>query len=184
MNSLKEAVQYLLDNGYMTIIKGRYCVTQKFNKEVRNVEEGVVHIQGIPLVRDVVHDAKTLTKIHWRNRYIQFIKDAGVPAKAEGSNGDLYDCNKFSEDGLKAYRAALEKELLDERVLLAVTKLYYAGTSRFKQKIGSYMVDGTWRTGYQDMLERAEQGMESVKEHIQNQLSSNASTTYTSRRRG
>lgn len=161
----------MLENDYMTIVRGKYCVTSKFNQEVKNVEEGIVHVNGIPLVLDVVHRSKQLSSLDWRNMYIQFIKDAGVPSKCEGSYGEFYDCNKYSEEGMKAFKKIVKDEHIDLRVLTAVTKLYYTKVGRFKQKIGTYISEGTWRSDYMAMMDAAaEGGIEGIQQHIKTEL--------------
>ena len=169
--TLQDCVKFLLDNGYMTIIRKKYCVTAKFNKEVSSVDAGIVHVSGIPLVRDIVHSAKDLSKIEWRNMYIAFIKEAAVPAKCEGSNGEMYDCNKYSEPAMKVFKDAISKEKIDLRVLTAVTKLYYAKPGKYKQKIGTYIETGAWRSDYTAMIDAAAQdGVDGIQNHIKTQL--------------
>lgn len=169
--TLLECTKFMLDNGYMTTVRGKYCVTSKFNTEIKKSDHGLVHVSGIPLVRDLVHNAKDLSKIEWRNQYIQFIKDSAVPTKCEGSHGEFYDCNKYSEDGMKAFKAIISKENVDLRVLTAVTKLYYAKPGRFKQKIGTYISEGGWRSDYMTMLTAAEEsGIEGIESHIKKEL--------------
>jgi hypothetical protein len=169
--TLQDCVKFLLDNGYMSIVRKKYCVTAKFNKEIAKVDQGIVHVSGIPLVRDIVHSAKDLSKIEWRNQYIAFIKEAQVPAKCEGSNGEMYDCNKFSESAMKSFKEIILKEQIDLRVLTAVTKLYYAKPGKYKLKIGSYIETGAWRSDYAAMIDvAAENGIEGIQNHIKTQL--------------
>jgi hypothetical protein len=168
---LKDALKFMFEEGYMTVVKGKYVVTKKFNEQVRGVEEGIIHVSGIPLVLDIVHQAKDLSKVEWKNQYIRFIQDAKVPARCEGSNGATYDCNKYSEDGMKAFKTYIKDEGIDVRILLAVTQLYYAKYGTHKQMVGTYISQGTWRTDYMMMLDAAASGnTDAIQQHIKQEL--------------
>lgn len=176
---LKDALKFMIEEGYMTQVRGKYCVTKKFNEQVTGISEGIIHISGIPLVLDIVHEAKDLSKVEWRNLYIRYILEAKVPSKCEGSNGQMYDCNKFSEDALKAFIKYIRDEKIDLRLLTAVTQLYYAKKSTHKQMISTYVTQGTWRNDYMFMLDSMSEGnTEAVQEHIKKELKDG--TTYTS----
>jgi hypothetical protein len=168
---LQDALKFMLEDGYMTTVRGKYVVTKKFNEQVRNVEEGLIHVSGIPIVLDIAHQAKDLSKVEWKNMYIRFIQDAKIPARCEGSNGASYDCNKYSEDGMKAFKTYIKDEGIDLRVLLAVTQLYYAKWGTHKQMIGTYISQGTWRNEYVAMLDAASIGdTNAIQEHIKQEL--------------
>ena len=168
---LKDALKFMLEEGYMAIIRGKYVVTKKFNEQVRGVEEGLIHVSGIPLVLDLVHQAKDLSKVEWKNMYMRFIFDAQVPRRCEGSNGASYDCNKYSEDGMKAFKTYIKDEGIDLRLLTTVTQLYYAKYGTHKQMIGTYISQGTWRNDYMAMLDAAATGnIGAIQEHIKQEL--------------
>jgi hypothetical protein len=155
----------------MAIVRGKYVVTKKFNEQVRGVEEGLIHVNGIPLVLDLAHTAKDLSKVEWRQLYIRFIMEAKVPQKCEGSNGASYDCNKYSEEGMKAFKSYIKDEGIDIRLLTAVTQLYYAKFGTHKQMIGTYISQGTWRNEYLAMLDSMGKGdIDAIQTHIKKEL--------------
>lgn len=180
---LKDALKFMVENGYMARIRGKYCVTKKFNEQVTGVEQGVIHINGVPLVLDLIHRAKDLSQVEWRSLYIRYILEAKVPSKCEGSNGAMYDCNKFSEDALKSFIKYIRDEQIDLRLLTAVTQLYYAKGNTHKQMISTYVIQGTWRNDYMYMLDNMADGnTEAIQSHIKKEL--NDGTPFTSTKFG
>jgi hypothetical protein len=145
----------------MAIIKGKYIVTAKFNKEITGTEQGLVLLQGnIPAVIEPAV-AKDIT---WKDLYTRFILEAGVPKRVQGPSGDPYHVNIYSEVGMKAFRKAIEKEKVEYPKLVASTKLYYAGSVPYKVAIGRYMSEGMWRTGYDEFEQSLNSG--TLNEHI------------------
>jgi hypothetical protein len=161
MNQLLQTVQYLLDNGYMAIIKGKYIVTSKFNKEITGLDRGLTLATGnVPLVKEP--DLKKT--VSWQEMYTRFIIEAKVPARILNPRGDYYQANSYSEGGLKAFRKALEKEEVKYDLLVESTQLYYTGSIGLKVAIGRYMEEGMWRTQYQEIVEHTKAG--TLKEHV------------------
>ena len=111
----------------------------------------------------------TSSKVDWTQRFLDFIKDAEVPARGEGKNGG-YDINKYSEEGMKAFKKAIESSV-QYPVLVKSTMLYYKTHSAYALKIGNYMADGAWRSDYEMLLTSAKEG--TITEHIQQQLDEN-----------
>ena len=155
---LQEVTNYLVANGYAFCVKGNYKFTAKFHRELKNaqISASVPAMQQTqPLVVAVSTD--------WETRYKQFIVDARVPARCEGRYGEVYATNKYSEDGMKAFRKAIESGCVYEMLVMS-TALYYKSGVRLKQSIGRYMSDGTWKSDYDSLISSAEQNK--VKEHI------------------
>jgi hypothetical protein len=145
MNNLNQAVQYLLDNGYMTILKGKYIVTAKFNKEITGIEKGLTLLKGnIP----VVIEPDIPKEITWAEMYKRFILESKVPARIINSRGEPYQTNVYSEPGMKAFRKAIEKENVDYQLLVEAAQLYYTSSITMKVAIGRFMEEGSQTGGY------------------------------------
>jgi hypothetical protein len=157
MTTLQEAVQFLLDNGYMAIIKKRYIVTAKFNKEMTGVHAGLTLLVGN---YPAVIEPSVPKQISWPDLYKQFILEAKVPARIINSRGEPYATNIYSEPGMKAFRKALEKESMTYQLMVECTQLYYSSSIGMKVAIGRFMEEGMWRTYYQELLEMKQLGKE------------------------
>lgn len=155
MSTLHEAVQFLLDNGYMTIIKGKYIVTAKFNKEITGVQRGLTLLVGN---YPAVIEPDVPKQVSWPDLYKQFIIESKVPARVMSPRGDAYATNIYSEPGMKAFRKALEKEGMQYPLMVECTQLYYQSSIGLKVAIGRFMEEGMWRTYYQELLEMKQLG--------------------------
>jgi hypothetical protein len=165
MINLKTATEFLVNEGYIVEHKGKMKFTAKFYKEFKGIDGGIVltpdrHLAVMqPNAGALTHKLPT-----WEERYITFLKKCNIPPTAKSATGSSYSINQFSQDGMKAYKKAIESGI-DEAILILSTALYYNGNKTgFKQKIGNYMADGTWITGYTEMKESMEKG--TVQEHI------------------
>lgn len=165
MVNLKEATEYLVANGYMLCIKGKYKVTRKFYKEIEH-PAGALVTQQLPVVR--IAEA-------WPERYLQFIRDAGVPARREGSKGNVYDTNKYSDGAMKVFKKILESGIKYELLVLS-TGLYYKSSVNSPVAIGRYIEEGLWRTDYDALELSAQQG--TIKDHIK-QTTNNGQHDFT-----
>ena len=155
MINLQNAVQFLVDNGYMAIIKGKYIVTAKFNKEILGVAKGLTLAQGsVP----VVIEPDIPKQISWADLYKRFIAESKVPARIVNSRGEPYPVNVYSEPGMKAFRKAIEKEKVDYQLLVRATEIYYTGSIQMKVSIGRFMEEGMWRTYYDEVVRHQESG--------------------------
>lgn len=173
---LKEAVQFMVENGYMTTTKqGKYCVTAKFNKAILGVDAGAVPLPNNAglVVREPMLPEKV---INWEQLYMKFILEAQVPARLSGSGGEWYEVNKYSAPGLKGFRRAMEKDRVNYPLLVKSTMLYYKNSSGFKVKIERYMQEDLWRSDYAALLASAEN--DTVDEHVKQQTTSNEWSRY------
>jgi hypothetical protein len=107
------------------------------------------------------------TKVNdWSQAFLNFIKEAEVPSRCEGKSGG-YDINKYSEDGMKAFKKMIESGVV-YAVLVKSTMLYYKTHLTYALKIGNYIADGAWRSDYEALLTSAEEG--TITQHIQQQI--------------
>jgi hypothetical protein len=161
MINLHNAVQFLVDNGYMAIIKGKYIVTAKFNKEILGVAKGLTMLPGnIP----AVIEPDIPKQISWKDMYMRFIAESKVPARIINARGEPYQVNNYSEPGMKAFRKAIEKEGVDYPTLVQATALYYQSSIAMKVAIGRFMEEGIWRTHYDEVIQHQQSG--TLKDHV------------------
>jgi hypothetical protein len=155
MSTLQEAVQFLLDGGFMTILKGKYIVTNKFYKEMTGINQGLTMLVGnIPAVVEPTVPKKVL----WSELYTQFILESKVPARGMSGRGEAYTMNLYSDDGMKAFKKAIESEGIQYPLLVEATQLYYTSSIGMKVAIGRFIGEGMWRTYYQELLEMKQSG--------------------------
>jgi hypothetical protein len=159
--NLKEAIEFLVAGGYLVPGKnGKLLVMQQ--KIAADLKK--------PQVFDVVkidQQIAVVQKTDWVEKYKQFIADAKVPTRCESRHGEFYDTNKYSEDGMKAFRKAIESGIVYD-VLIRSTFLYYHNGVRLKVAIGRYMKDGLWRSDYDRVIESSESG--TLEQHIKSEL--------------
>lgn len=158
-NKFDESLAYFLANGYLVCIKGKYRVTQKFMKQVGSKALGAVIAPDNTIT--------TIAATDWSSRYMQFIIDARVPARLEGSYGEFYDGNKYSAKAATAFRKMMEQGV-DYDILVASTGLYYRTDRRFRISISRYIEEGQWRSDYEALKMSAQE--DKVLDHIKNEL--------------
>jgi hypothetical protein len=166
--NLKETVHSLLENGYMMIVKGKYVVTAKFNKEMTGKEVGLIKLNNEPVVQEY-EPLIIATPIDWPMRFMNFIVEAQVPTMGSGKDG-TYDINKYSEPAMKAFKRMLEKDKVNYQLLVKSTMLYYKTHKQFQKTISNYIADGLWRTDYYALASAAAEGKEAIQSHIQKSI--------------
>lgn len=176
---LTNVMEWLLTKGFVVIHKDKPKFTSLFYKEYTGIEKGLTKLgtviePGLPVLVDkkLLPEIPSIIEVHmlmpsqWRELYLRFIEQAKVPRRAETARGDLYDLNKFSEDGLKAFQKAL-KEGYDYKVLLMGTTLYYNNTrNKYKKAIGNYMAEGHWVSDYETCKQMLTNGKDAVMMHL------------------
>lgn len=170
---LKQVVQWMLENGYLVAVKGKYKVTAKFNKEMTGQETGLIVVNGKPLVMEVSPPVLNATP-DWRQLYMNFILEAQVPSKAEGRDG-VYDLNKYSEPAMREFKKMIEKEKIQYPILVKSTMLYYKTRKRYQVTVSRYITEGLWRSDYEALLSSAESG--TVEQHIKQEINDNTEFT-------
>lgn len=164
IENLTEAVEYLIQNKYVELHNKKYKFSSLFYKELTGIEKGltskgVVLEPLLPTVQSSQLDTnlvKTYTLADWRRYYIEFIKVSGVPEIIR-SGLSTYPGNKFSEEGMKAFKTAMVEGYKLEWLISAV-KLYYKDNTGYKKALTNYMKDGDWRTDYETIQIAVESG--------------------------
>jgi hypothetical protein len=169
---------YLKEEGYIKLVKGNYVLTQKYFNDLLKPAIRLVPFENAVVKQQDAAFPLVIGK-DWQQEYIRFIQDAKVPARLEGSRGEVYYANKYSEDGMKAFRNIISKELIDYAMLVRSTILYYKSGTRFKKKIGNYITQGDWRTDYEALKEAATAGEQALREHITKEVDNGEHNSYT-----
>lgn len=146
---IKEVADWMVKEGHFIIHKGNYVVSAKFNTAVRGVKAGLQKTPGGKLkVLELDKAAPGMSPDEWTDMYMKFIVDCKIPKFASGSDGSLYEVNKFSKDAMLVFQKMIEVDKIDILKLTAVTKAYYSNARRSPQAISTYIKQGTWRTDY------------------------------------
>lgn len=181
---LKDVAQWLLEKGYAADTKGKLSFTPHFHKAYGNIRNAVsidVPVVSWGLSTDIILYDPGKSGLYkyedWSLMYMQFIREAKVPNRCMNSHGEPYDINKYSEDGMKAFQRALKTGVLYD-ILVKSTMLAYKSGSRYKKTIGNYMSQGDWRSDYNALLEKAQQGEQEVTNHIKDELNDGTVSRY------
>jgi len=164
-----EIMSWLVKEQFITFHKGKPIFTPKAHKQLQ-----VTTI--VPFKTDVppppppptasVVLSKTSTAGDWTRGYQNFIVECNIPDRCFGPSGDPYSINKYSEEGMKAFKKAISEGYQYDILKLTVT-LYYKDTVRMKKAIGNYMSSGEWRTDYDRLLLEHSKG--NIKQHLNNE---------------
>jgi hypothetical protein len=178
-------MEWLVSNKYVAIHKGKPKFTTQYYKDATGVEKGLslqgTVVETLPVTSTPTpqpfnqNSIATYTPQQWCFYYTEFINACKIPAKGIGAKGDSYALNKYSEDGMKAFRQAL-KDGYRLEVLLAAVTLYYKSNIFLKKAVGNYMASGEWKTDYQTLLDKAQTG--ELAEHIKNEIKQENGGTY------
>lgn len=163
-------------------MKGKYSLSKKFYEDKKTLESVTVKVKdsrgnevlGITDVSLSINDntiIATETFIpSYTHKFLQFIQDAKVPDRLDDGKGNWYDCNKYSEPAMKAFKNIIEKELINYNMLVKSTTLYYASGTSYKKKISNYILDGDWRSDYMKLEIAANTSEDALKEHIKKEI--------------
>ncbi len=175
---LTEIYLMLLKNEFISFSCGSWSLTPKFMAIVdTNDAPGIDGQQFKVVLADnwaVGKSTLTLGK-DWTLNFMNFIIEAKVPRQLEGSRGEVYTVNNYSEPAKKVFQKAIEKEGVVYEILVKSTMLYYKSNNKFKKNVGNYFIQGDWRSDYQNLLEAANTG--TIEQHIKSEID-NGSTSY------
>lgn len=149
----KAALDLLVQNGYLEIVKGKYRPTVKLNE---------------PVVKSLVNVLNQVAVESWEDMYVKFIRECNIPKQGETGEGDNYALNKYSVDAMKAFRKMIERDGIKYDILVIVTQAYYkAGTIRYKKTISNFIMEGIWRMDYEIMkTQTTEQQQQTIQQQL------------------
>lgn len=173
--TLSQVLDYLRDNKYLLVLKGKYSLSEKFQQDAKNVRNSQAGTVSLPSHTNP--SSVPVVQVNWVEKFTQFIVEAKVPKFLENSHLEKYAANKYSEAAMKVFRKAIEVEGINYDILVKSVILYYAGAARYKKSIGNYFTEGHWRTGYNELAEAAK-GQQTLKEHINQELDNGGNGIY------
>ncbi len=172
---LKQHLEWLETSGVIKLDPTGFTFTQ----------EGQEICKALGYYNPTVFDVATIDKrkeelalfkdSDWETMFINFIMEAKVPARLEGSNGDVYPGNKFSVPALKVFKKAINGGTVYD-ILVKSTMLYYKSNVRLKKAIGNYFVSGDWLSDYQALLSSASDG--TLYQHIKNETDAGTKSAW------
>lgn len=133
MIDLKQAIDYMLSNGYVAFVNGELVITNK-------------------LKREFVANADLLTK---KEVWDKFIQDADIPHRVSGSDGKFYTIRQYSPKVGNLLLAAIKA--CDYDVLVESTKRYYKSTG-YKLVLSNYFERRVWVEEYNRYMKEKKDG--------------------------
>lgn len=165
--SEKEAIEVLIEKGYIIPIKGKYQLTGEFHRNYIPVSTELAVVS-----REMTVNSKAIVKSEniatVKELLKKFRDDADIPFRIKSSSGQTYTVSAISNDACKAFSQIL-KSGIDYQILVYATKLYYKRDS-FRKILTNYLKDGDWEVEYHEFKSKLGQGQ--VQNHIQAELGS------------
>jgi hypothetical protein len=157
----------LFKNHHVLHFNKKLVVTNKFHRDfsMEDMKQCVLRaqaeVQQLPAITPAEVPAVSFN-------FKKFIMDAQIPEKLTLSNGSFYWANRYSAPADKAFQKMMKRPGMRYDVLVIATKLYYqSGGARVT--IANFMLEGTWESFYDTMLQELEQG--TAEKHIKKNLS-------------
>lgn len=172
----KEVMHWLVLNGFVTIHKDKPIFTDKGRKELNSAAPPPPNTSIAPPPPSSLPSKVVTGSVDWETMYKQFIMQCKVPARGYDSYGRAYAMNKYSVDGMQAFKKAVLKGYKVEFMALAVA-VYYRSPDQFKKSIGNYMATGEWETDYDVMVSKHEAG--TLGQHIKKETDGNTGSRFT-----
>lgn len=178
--NLKQAVEILVSNYYLTSIDGQLVITNKFERELAQIKpEDLFKSPEVP--SELPKVTRELLKVNPKTKQVvlsagqqsplvKFIMDCEVPTKVKGGDGKFYYASKYSKDAEKELQVILNNGHQYD-ILVSATRLYYKAGGMV-EAISNYICRGTWLTHYLEM-EKALRGGTAEK-HIKTNLADTA----------
>jgi len=134
--NLQQALDFLLDNGYLAIVKRKVVVTNKMTREISQIPlkelEGKQQEMAIAPNKDI---------------WDKFMKDADVPHKVIATDGKAYTVKQFSPQILQKLISIIQ-QVKDYHILTESTKLYYRSNA-YKLTFKNYLEREVWKNEYE-----------------------------------
>ena len=179
---IKEVVQFLKENGYIIPNGPTWNMSSKMLSACKG-NSVRMDIAALPQMSiEQMNHALAITPIskatNWDDLFVKLITDAQVPARAESNRGEVYSINKFSVDGCKAFRKAIEKDGYDYNLLVKSVMLYYKSGTKFKKAVGNYFSQGDFRTDYKVLREMVLEGEDALHNHLKKEVNDGTIEQY------
>jgi hypothetical protein len=182
---LNEVMKWLAEQNYATSHKGKWKFTSVFYKDMAGEAKGLIANTSMVLGTTTTNSLAELrsyvpgsvvSSAQWAKHYVNFIKACEVPSTGHTRNG-TYAMNKYSDDGMKAFKKAIESGYKLEILVLAVT-MYYRSNIGMKKAVGNYMGTNEWISDYQELIDNTTDSA-TLKKHLEKQKNAGRGTNYT-----
>lgn len=178
--NLKQAADFMLANDYILPLgKGKFKLSTKFHRDYAQLKDprggadlldyhgiSTASYAGVHVEKPLMYSQRPSTD--WEQDYKDFIVYAKVPSRLEAKRGESYPANTYSEDGMKAFRKAIEQGY-DWNLMVNAVILYYKSSIKFKMAIGRFMEEGHWKTNYDELSQAAKKGVEAINDLVTEQ---------------
>lgn len=176
--SEKEAIEVLIEKGYIIPIKGKYQLTGEFHRNYIPVSTELAVVS-----REMTVNSKAIVKSEniatVKDLLKKFVKDADIPYRIKTDSGS-YTVSAISAEGVKAFGNILKavdsegNRLYNYEVLVYSTKLYYKRDS-YRKTLTNYLVKGDFEVEYEEFKSKMSQG--EIQNHVKKELSAGQSNT-------
>jgi hypothetical protein len=148
--SLKESLNWLIENGYAVIVQNQIVFTKKCAEELKVMGVTAKTNEDVPTITIAVPvkpegERPTGDKKEIWNK---FIEDAQIPHRVKAPDGGIYTVRQYSPGcALKLFRIIANPEI-DYMRLVESTRHYYK-TVTYKALLGNYIEKEIWRSEYE-----------------------------------
>lgn len=156
---LKQALGYLLDNGYLVIVANQVVVTRKLTDSLSlpRVEHEVATpqptTQSATETSVVIAEPKkkkkpmTASDEALRTMWAKFVDDAEVPWRVKSPTGGQYTVSQYGSTAAAMLYRLLQNEEVEYDRLVAATKDYYK-TMSYRASLCNFFQNDIWRGAY------------------------------------
>ena len=162
---LRQHLEWLESNKIIELTAEGFAFTL-YGREICNQLGYYNPPNGLVLVAGSNLALAKFKEVDWQNLFVKLIMDAKVPKHCEDTRGGIYNTNKYSVPGMKAFKKALEGGV-DYDVLVKSTMLYYKSNVKLKKAIGNYFAQGDFLSDYASLQAAHQSG--TLTEHIKSE---------------
>lgn len=157
--TLKDAMSYLLENGYLLVIENQVVVTRKLtdslNLKQTTIPSVVTEASGTMIapapVKKTTKKVVTHTEKRLKEIWDKFVLDADIPWRVSTPSGDTYTVRQFGPTAAKKLAEIIDTENVDYDILTKSTRNYYQNTT-YKSTLFNYFLKDIWKEEYSEFL--------------------------------
>ncbi len=166
--TLEEAIKWLKKDNYLVEVAGSLIWTEKFKKDY-----GKENLSLVPVKLSSSVPARLVVKEPDKvDLFKEFVLMCEIPTKLPLGNGGFYWANRYNEKAADVLQKLLNDPKINNQALVLSTKLYYKAENTGREMIGNYLTRGTWRSAYDEFVEKAREGAKSLEDYVREQMSS------------
>jgi hypothetical protein len=167
--NLKQINDYLIEKGYITIIRGTPILNNKYFRDILKNEVTV----NLPVVQDmrlIKAEKKAISLAGGKSLFKKFAEDSCVPFRTDDGRGGQYTVKTYSDAATKIFMKVMERVAngeLDYSILCASTRLYY-DKGPYKKTLSNYFIEDVWEGEYVEFKKKNDEGK--IEQHIRKGL--------------